>query len=104
MRFTIFKTPKPRRFNFPSRYYDPQRDEWEKRKAELGYDSALSRDERIRLQMSKRWERKDPFGKSPSSRFISYFIYAIVIGGSIYVILFTNIIDNFLTLFGVVSK
>jgi hypothetical protein len=104
MRFTMFNTPKPKRFNFPSRYYDPQRDEWERRKTELGYDSALSREERIRLQMSKRWEKKDQFGKSASSRYISYLVYAVIIGGSIYIILFTNLIDNFLTLFGVGVK
>lgn len=104
MRFTIFRTPKPKRFNFPARYYDPQRDEWEHRKAELGYGSSLSREERIRLQMSKRWGKRDPFGKSTSSRYLSYFIYAVVIGGSIYVILFTNLIDNFLALFGVGVK
>ena len=103
MRFTVFRTPKAKKFNFPSRYYDPQKEEWEKRKAKLGYDSALSRDERIRLQMSKRWER-DSFGKSNTQRIISYSIYAIVIFGGLYVIFFTNLIENFLTLFGVGVK
>lgn len=103
MRFTLFKTPKARKFNFPSRYYDPQKDEWEKRKAELGYDSKLSHDEHIRLQMSKRWERKS-VETSNKTRIISYSIYAIVILGGLYVIFFTNLIENFLTLFGVGAK
>jgi len=104
MRFVVFKTPKPKKFNFPARYYDPKKEEWEQKKAELGYDSALSRDERIRLQMSKRWEKNSDFGKSTGGRFISYLIYAIVIGGSIYLIVFTNLVENFLTLFGVGAK
>ena len=103
MRFTVFRTPKAKKFNFPSRYYDPQKEEWERRKTELGYDSSLSRDERIRLQMSKRWERES-FGKNNLQRIISYSIYAFVILGGLYVIFFTNLIENFLTLFGVGVK
>lgn len=103
MRFTLFKTPKAKKFNFPSRYYDPQKEEWERRKAELGYDSKLNRNERIRLQMSKRWERKS-FGSNTTQRIISYSIYAFVILGGLYVIFFTNLIENFLTLFGVGVK
>ena len=103
MRFTLFKTPRAKKFNFPSRYYDPQKEEWEKRKAELGYESKLDHNERIRLQMSKRWERGS-FGKNNMQRFISYSIYAFVILGGLYVIFFTNLIENFLTLFGVGVK
>lgn len=103
MRFTLFRTPKAKKFNFPSRYYDPQRDEWERRKAELGYDSRLSKEEQMRVQMSKRWERNSA-KPSGSSRILSYSIYAIVILGGIYVIFFTRLIENFLTLFGMTGK
>lgn len=103
MRFTLFKTPKAKKFEFPARYFDPQRDEWERRKAELGYSSSLSKEEQMRLQMSKRWERKSA-EKSNVTRIISYSIYAFVILGGIYVIFFTKLIENFLTLFGVVAK
>lgn len=103
MRFTLFKTPKAKKFNFPARYYDPQREEWERRKAELGYDSKLSKEEQMRVQMSRRWERQNS-ERTNTSRIISYTIYALVILGGIYVIFFTHLIENFLTLFGVGAK
>lgn len=105
MRIVFFKTPKAKRFNYQPRHYDAKKEEWERRKAELGYDSKLSRDEKIRLQMSNRWVHgsADP-GNSKVTRLITYFFYAAFILGSIYVIMFTDVVEKFLALFGVVSK
>jgi hypothetical protein len=104
MRLVFFKTPKPKRFNFQPRYFDPKKDEWERRKAELGYDSKLSKEEQLRLRMSSRWTHPVENSPSKTEQLIRYFIYAAFILGSIYVILFTGLVENFLALFGVVSK
>lgn len=103
MRFTLFKTPQPKKFNYHPRYYDPKKEEWERRKAELGYDSGLTKEEKLRLRMS-RWKKGETAGGSNTARFLTYLIYGIFIIGSIYVILFTNLIENFLALFGVIAK
>ena len=104
MRFTLFKTPRPKKFNYQPRYYDPKKEEWERRKAELGYESKLNKEEQLRLKMSRWRKGSDPGGINVMGRFISYFIYFVVIAGSVYVILFTNLIENFLALFGLVTK
>ncbi len=104
MRLVFFKTPKAKRYSYRPRYYDPQKEEWERRKAELGYDSKLSKEEQLRLRMSRSWVHPTDPSNSRTARLITYFVYAVIILGSIYVILFTGLIENFLALFGVVSK
>ncbi len=105
MRFVIFRTPKPKSFSYKPRYYDPKREEWERKKAEKGLQSKLSHHEELRLQMSKRW-RKDEL--TPDNRLVSkillYAFYTIFIGGSIYLILFTDFIEKLLAAFGIVNK
>lgn len=103
MRFTLFKTPQPKKFNYHPRFYDPKKEEWERRKAELGLNSSLTKEERLRLQMS-RWRRTQSDGGNKTARILTYFFYGVFIVGSIYVILFTNLIENFLALFGLIAK
>jgi len=104
MRLIFFRTPKARKFSYQPRHYDAKKEEWERRKVELGYNSELSKEEQIRLKMSSRWQRNTGTTNSMSTRLLTYFVYAVFILGSIYVILFTGLIENLLALFGLVSK
>ncbi len=104
MRLVFFRTPKARKFGYQPRHYDAKKEEWERRKAELGYKSELSKEEQIRLKMSSRWQRNTDTSNRISMRLLTYFVYAVFILGSIYLILFTNLIEHFLALFGLVSK
>lgn len=102
MRIISFKTPKPKSFKYTPRYYDPKKEEMERRKAELGLDSNLTHNEELKLRMSRRWGRSSiKEEKSILSRVVTYLIYATFIGGTIYFILFTDIIEKMLTSFGV---
>lgn len=102
MRFIMFRTPKPKQFNYKPRYYDEDKERIEKRKAELGYDSELSHHESLKLQMSKKWRRgKTESGASSLTRLIYYLFYAIVIVGGIYVIFFTDSVNKLVALFGI---
>ncbi len=104
MRLVFFRTPKAKKFGYQPRYYDAKKEEWERRKAELGYQSELTKEEQLRLRMSGRWQKDVASGNRRARRLLTYFIYTTFILGSIYVILFTNLVENFLTLFGLVSK
>ncbi len=53
----FFYRPKPKKFNYIPRYYDPDKEAWEQKKAEKGMDTKLSHEEQLRLQMRKRWKR-----------------------------------------------
>ncbi len=104
MRLVFFRTPKAKKYGYQPRYYDAKKEEWERRKAELGYQSELNKDEQLRFRMSSRWQKDIISGNRKASHLLTYFIYAAFILGSIYVILFTNLVENFLALFGLVSK
>lgn len=55
----MFHRPEPRRFNYIPRYYNPEKEALERRKAELGLDSNLSEEDKLRLKMRKSWGRVD---------------------------------------------
>ncbi|MGP1446804.1 MAG: hypothetical protein ACTTKO_04640 [Candidatus Limimorpha sp.] len=53
----FFYRHKPKKFNYIPRYYDPDKESWEQKKAAQGMDTKLSHEEQLRLQMRKRWGR-----------------------------------------------
>ena len=102
MRFVIFKTPTPKRFNYKPRYYDQEKDRLEQRKAELGYDSKLTDQERIRSQIRKRWRHSDGSYEQTGFRKFFYFaFYGFVVIGGVYLIFFTDFVDKVVALFGI---
>ncbi|MBU3927488.1 MAG: hypothetical protein KKB74_06750 [Bacteroidetes bacterium] len=102
MRFFVFKTPKPKSFTYIPRYYDPDKLALEQKKAAMGLDSTLTHNEQIRLQMSRRWRRSSSVKEgTPMSKVITYAIYATLILGSVYLIMFTDFIERLLSAFGV---
>ncbi len=104
MRIISFRTPKPKSFKYKPRYYDQQKEEMEKRKAAMGIDNELTHDESLRLRMDKRWRAGSADEeKSILRKIVTYLIYGIFIGGSIYIIMFTDIVEQILRAFGVTS-
>lgn len=81
----FFYRHKPKGFNYIPRYYDPQKEEWERKKAEAGYDSTLSHEEQLRMEMRRRWGT-DKDQKDPSER--RYKTIRIVIIGAIILVAF----------------
>ncbi len=69
----------------------------------MGLDSRITHDEGLRLRMDKRWRAgsNNVEEKSILARIITYLIYTIFIGGSIYIIMFTDIVEQILRAFGV---
>ena len=104
MRLVSIKTPKPKSFNYKPRYYDEQQDELEKRKAIHGFQSKITHNEGLKLKMMKRWRKNDlDEEKSTISKIITYLAYATFIGGTIYFVMFTDIIEKLLAAFGVMK-
>ena len=60
----FFYRHKPRGYNYIPRYYDPEKEAWEQKKAEAGFSSKLSHEEQLRLEMRKKWgvnkDKEDP--------------------------------------------
>ena len=96
----FFYKHKPKGFNYIPRYYDPQKEEWERKKAEKGYDSNLSHEEQLRLEMRKKLHNEKNQDDSSDRRYKT--IRAVVIGAVVllafyYIFctpMFTNIVSG----------
>lgn len=99
----MFHRPEMPKFNYIPRYYNPEKEELEKRKAAMGLDSKLSDSERLRVQMRQRWGRNIDDGKSLKQGYsFKWLRYAIIFGISAFlisVIFFTPFVENFVTMF-----
>ncbi len=45
----------PKKFNYMPRYFDPDQQAWEEKKAERGLDSKLTHEEQLRMKMRRSW-------------------------------------------------
>ena len=58
----FFYRHNPKKFNYKPRYFDPDMQEWEEKKAAAGLDSKLSHEEQLRIRMRKSWSvQKDVY-------------------------------------------
>jgi len=105
MKIVFFKRPKPKKFNYRPRYWDPEQEEFEKRKREL---DGVGPDERtddevkddLKRQMETRWRRRHiPDNVGRANPWMRLFIYALIIFFAIYFIFFTGFINNLVRFF-----
>ena len=102
MGFFMFHRPEMPKFKYIPRYYDPEKEELEKRKAAMGLDSKLTDSEKLRVQMRKKWGRIDDSGRAKKNSSTSTLRYVIIFGFAalaIYFIFFTPLVENFITMF-----
>ena len=105
MKFVFFKQSKHKNFSYTPRYWDPEREEFEKRKRELdGIDNkpktAEEVKEDLKYQMDTHWRRKHaPGAEGRSNPWIKLVIYALVIFFGLYFIFFTGFINNLVRFF-----
>ena len=96
----FFYRHKPKGFNYIPRYYDPEKEAWEQKKAEAGLQSDLSHEEQLRLQMRKKWgvekDKEDP-AERRSRMLRTILIVGIVVVGFYFIFctpMFTNIVSG----------
>ena len=86
MKVTFFRTPKPKQFNYPSRYYDAEKERWEQRKRELGLSDEKA-DFRTQLNTNwKKFRKRDKQRKKKAEA--SVLIYLIIVAILIYFMFF----------------
>lgn len=86
MKITFFRTPKPRQFKYPPRYYDEEKERWEQRKRELGLSSEKAD---FRSQVSTNWRRmKKHDQQRKKTAGISVVVYLAIVAMLIYFIFF----------------
>jgi hypothetical protein len=87
MKITFVRTPKPKQFAYPPRYYDEEKERLEQRKRDLGLSQDGKSD--FRSQVSNNWKR---FRKSDKTRQkkaeLSVLVYLFIVAILIYFIFF----------------
>jgi hypothetical protein len=100
MKLVFFRTNSPKRFAYRPRYYNPEKEAMQRRKAEMGLTSELNENETLRARMSARWRQKSPEKVGSKYQPIRIIVYAAVAVVSIYLIFFTDMIYTIIHSFG----
>jgi len=98
MNIVFFKRPKPRSFNYRPIYYDPVKEEAEERKKARNSTREGDLKEHMRAEIRRKWrgERNETDKRNQVVRIFFYFIFASFL---IYVIFFTEFMNNLVSLF-----
>ena len=86
----------PKKFNYIPRYYDPEKEAWDQKKAELGYDAKLSHEEQFRAQMRRSWSvKKDEESKEEQrTKLIRRIVLGVFVAFIFYFIFCTPLMTN----------
>ena len=102
MKSSFFHTPKPRTFNYIPRYYNPEQEALEKKKAAMGLDSKLSEREkrRMRIRNAYGYDPEDYKEKSKIGfKTVRYVLFFGLMFFFIYVIFETPFVEKFFEMF-----
>ena len=81
MAFIFFHTPKPRQFEIKTRYYDPQKEEREQRKKELGLSGEGGSGALLRSKIRRKWghDRRAAKRQADLRKMIIFIILAFIL-------------------------
>ena len=92
MKFIFFKTAKPKAFEYKPLYYDPEKEEREQRKKELGLDTSSDHKSFYKGELQRKW-RRDRTTHKKNSR-LRTTIYLIILLFAVYYIFFTDFVQR----------
>ena len=107
MKFSFFHTPKPRTFNYIPRYYNPEQEALEKKKAAMGLDSKLSEREKRRMRIRNAYGYDPDEYKEKSKigfKTVRYVLFFGLMFFFVYVIFETPFVEKFFEMFLSVGK
>ena len=87
MKIVFFRTPRPKQFHYPPRYYDEEKERREQRRRELGLSGEKAD---FKSQISANWSRYKRHERDRKKKAeISVMIYLLIVAMLIYLIFFT---------------
>lgn len=99
----MFHAPKPRKFNYVPRYFDPNQEALEKKKAAMGLDAKLSEQEKRRMRI------RTGFGYDPEEfqekrtrigfKGMKYVVFVGLVALMVYIIFATPVLEKFFEMF-----
>ena len=92
----FFYKHKPKKFNYIPRYYDPEQQAWEEKKAAAGLDSKLTHEEQLRIKMRQKWgaSRNEESKEEQRSKLIRRIVLGVFILFVFYFIFCTPVLNN----------
>ena len=92
----FFYRHNPKKFNYKPRYYDPDKEAWEQKKAELGYDAKLSHEEQFRMQMRRSWSapKEEASKEEQRAKLIRRIVLGVFVCFLFYFVFGTGLMEN----------
>ena len=92
----FFYKHNPKKFNYIPRYYDPEQQAWEEKKAAAGLDSKLTHEEQLRIKMRQQWgaSRNEENKEEQRSKLIRRIVLGVFILFVFYFIFCTPVLNN----------
>ena len=92
----FFYKHNPKKFNYIPRYFDPDKEAWEQKKAELGYDAKLSHEEQFRAQMRRSWsvKKEEESSEERRAKFIRRIVFGVFVALVFYFVFCTPLMTN----------
>lgn len=92
----FFYKHNPKKFNYIPRYYDPEQQAWEEKKAAAGVDSKLTHEEQLRIKMRQKWgaSRNEESKEEQRSKLIRRIVLGVFILFVFYFIFCTPVLNN----------
>jgi hypothetical protein len=86
----------PKKFNYIPRYYDPDQQAWEEKKAEKGLDSKLTHEEQLRIKMRQRWgvNKNEESKEEQRAKLIRRIVLGVFVAFLFYFIFCTPLMTN----------
>jgi len=89
MKIVFFRIPKPKQFNYPPRYYDEEKERWDRRRKELGITKDGEKTD-FKSQVGYNWRRMRKVNAVRQKKAnMSVLIYFLIAAALIYFIFFT---------------
>ena len=92
----FFYRHNPKKFNYIPRYFDPEQQAWEEKKAAAGLDSKLTHEEQLRLQMRQKWgaKKNEESKEEQRNKLIRRIVLGVFILFIFYFIFCTPVLNN----------
>ncbi len=92
----FFYRHNPKKFNYKPRYFDPEMQEWEEKKAAAGLDSKLSHEEKLRIKMRQSWSapKNEESSADKNARLIRRVVLGVFIVVLVYFIFGTDYFER----------
>ena len=92
----FFYRHKPKKFNYKPRYYDPDQQEWEEKKAERGLDSNLTHEEQLRMKMRRSWSapKNEDTKEEQRAKLIRRIVWGVLVIFIFYFVFCTPVLEN----------